>query len=80
MVVKEAVRIETENMLEIEHLSVAVCDRDILHDINLGVKASETHVLFGPKGSGKATLLMAIMGSPKYQTKATSPTRRLWAR
>jgi len=54
-------------MLEIKQLSVAVDGREILHDVNLGIKAGETHVLFGPNGSGKTTLLMTIMGSPKYK-------------
>jgi Fe-S cluster assembly ATP-binding protein len=58
---------KTENMLEIKQLSVAVGDREILHDVNLNIKAGETHVLFGPNGSGKTTLLMGIMGSPKYR-------------
>ena len=58
---------ETENMLEIKQLSVTVRDREILHDIDLNIKAGETHVLFGPNGSGKTTLLMAVMGSPKYR-------------
>jgi len=58
---------ESDNVLEIKHLSVVVGDREILHDINLSIKAGETHVLFGPNGSGKTTLIMAIMGSPKYQ-------------
>ena len=53
---------EAENMLEIKQLSVAVGDREILHDINLNIKAGETHVLFGPNGSGKTTLLMADNG------------------
>ena len=56
-----------DNMLEIKQLGVAVGDKEILHDVNLSIKAGETHVLFGPNGSGKTTLLMAIMGSPKYQ-------------
>lgn len=58
---------DLDNVLEIKHLSVAVGDKEILHDINLGIKTGETHALFGPNGSGKTTLLMAIMGSPKYQ-------------
>jgi Fe-S cluster assembly ATP-binding protein len=59
--------VDGENVLEVKRLSVVVGDREILHDINLSIKAGETHVLFGPNGSGKTTLLMAIMGSPKYQ-------------
>jgi len=54
-------------MLEIKQLSVAVGDREILHDVNLTIGTGETHVLFGPNGSGKTTLLMAIMGFPKYR-------------
>lgn len=54
-------------MLEIRELSVAVDGKGILHDINLSIKAGETHVLFGPNGGGKTTLLMTVMGSPKYR-------------
>ncbi len=56
-----------ETMLEIKELSVEVDGRPILHDINLNIKAGETHVLFGPNGNGKTTLLMTIMGAPRYQ-------------
>ena len=54
-------------MLDIRELSVAVEDREILHDINLTIRTGETHVLFGPNGSGKTTLIMTIMGFPKYK-------------
>ena len=57
---------DSDNVLEIKNLSVAVGDREILRDINLSIKVGDTHVLFGPNGSGKTTLLMAIMGAPKY--------------
>ena len=53
--------------LSIEQLTVEVEGREILHNVNLGMKLGETHVLFGPNGSGKTTLLMAIMGFPKYR-------------
>lgn len=49
---------ESDNVLEIKHLSVSVGGKEILHDINLSIKTGETHVLFGPNGSGKTTLLM----------------------
>jgi Fe-S cluster assembly ATP-binding protein len=54
-------------MLEIKNLSVAVEDKEILHNVNLKIDTGETHVLFGPNGSGKTTLLMTIMGFPKYR-------------
>ena len=54
-------------LLEIDNLSVAVEGKEILHDINLSIRGGETQVLFGPNGGGKTTLLMTIMGAPKYQ-------------
>jgi Fe-S cluster assembly ATP-binding protein len=56
-----------ENILEIKNLDVAVEGKKILHDVNLAIEMGETHVLFGPNGGGKSTLLMTIMGAPKYQ-------------
>ncbi len=53
--------------LSIEHLTVEVEGREILHGINLEMGLGETHILFGPNGSGKTTLLMTIMGFPKYR-------------
>jgi Fe-S cluster assembly ATP-binding protein len=54
-------------MLQIKDLSVAVEDKEIIHDVNMTIQNGETHVLFGPNGAGKSTLLMAIMGFPKYK-------------
>ncbi len=54
-------------MLEIQNLSVAVENKEILHEVNLTIGNGETHVLFGPNGAGKSTLLMTIMGFPKYR-------------
>src|SRR5512137_2568579 len=56
-----------DTMLEIRNLEVEVEGRRILHDINFTVKTGEPHVLFGPNGNGKTTLLMTIMGAPKYK-------------
>jgi len=61
-------------MLKIRQLSVAVEDKEIIHDVNLTIHRGETHVLFGPNGAGKSTLLMAIMGFPKYQITKGSIT------
>ena len=53
------------NILEIKNLNVSVEGKEILHNINFNIKEGETHVLFGPNGGGKTTLLMTIMGSPR---------------
>ena len=53
--------------LQVENLSVATDDLDILHGINLTVRKGETHVLMGPNGAGKSTLGNALMGNPVYR-------------
>ena len=53
-------------LLEVKNLHVSVEDKEILKGVNLSVKEGESHVLMGPNGNGKSTLLAAIMGDPRY--------------
>ena len=56
-------------MLEIRDLTVQVEGKEIIKDLNLCIERGEVHVLFGPNGCGKTTLLMAILGFPAYKVK-----------
>lgn len=53
-------------MLIIEDLQVEVGGRTILNDVNMEIPKGETHILFGPNGSGKTSLMMTIMGFSGY--------------
>ncbi len=57
----------SNELLNIQNLSVRVTEKPILHNLNLSVSAGETHVLMGPNGAGKSTLGNAIMGNPHYE-------------
>ncbi|MDA8140466.1 MAG: ABC transporter ATP-binding protein [Desulfobacteraceae bacterium] len=54
-------------MLIIEELQVEVGGRAILNNVNMEIPRGETHILFGPNGSGKTSLMMTIMGFSGYK-------------
>jgi len=53
-------------MLSIKELKVAIAGKEILHGINLEVKAGEVHAIMGPNGSGKSTLAAALAGRDMF--------------
>ena len=52
----------SEPLISAEHLSFRVAGADILKDVSFEVRPGEIVTLIGPNGSGKTSLLKALLG------------------
>ena len=60
------------NKLIIKNLYVSKDEKEIIKDLNLTINEGEIHVIMGPNGIGKSTLLKVIMKDSNYKiTKGT---------
>ena len=63
-----------KKLLQIKNLNVSVFEtqEEILKGINLEIGSGETHVIMGPNGGGKSTLVNVIAGRDSYQVDSGS--------
>lgn len=53
--------------LEIKNLKIEIKDGVVVDDASFSVASGEIHILMGLNGSGKSSLLNAVMGHPNYK-------------
>jgi len=54
-------------MLQLNNLTVAVDEKNIINNLSLSVFPGALHVIMGPNGSGKSSLAATIMGLSLYK-------------
>lgn len=59
-------------MLILDHLTVTVDKKEILHDISYTFEKGKIYAIMGPNGSGKSTLAQTVMGHPAYTLSKNS--------
>ncbi len=51
-----------KNILQIQKLKIEIEKKVIINDLNLSIANGETHVIMGPNGVGKSTLIRTLAG------------------
>jgi Fe-S cluster assembly ATP-binding protein len=59
-----------EHILDVRGLTVSIEGKTIIEDVDLTLDSGESYVLFGPNGSGKTSLVNALMGLPEYKIES----------
>ena len=55
-------------MLVLDHISVSVWEKEIIHDLSFTFDHGQTYALLGENGSGKSSLSFALFHHPRYTT------------
>jgi len=55
------------SLLTLDHVSLSLDDKPILHDLSIDFWKGHVHAVVGPNGAGKSTLAATIMGLAGYR-------------
>lgn len=63
-------------MLEIKNIHLQAGDKTLADDMSMSLEPGKVHVIIGPNGTGKSTLLKAIFGEVKLESGTVSHSQK----